>query len=266
MTIELARPVVDISIDFDFFIREDIAWDFGHNEDDPIFRALWQHRYTSVDLFTETDPARFADFSPKHILGRLMHKGIEFSALDSAQPRRLGIADSHRHAYNFFRGSNGRRRRPDVLLNIDAHHDMWARRYRTAVGCDNWVTALAYDWSDVDIVQVYPKWKALGLDDAPAVESTGRRKVTLTKWDRWHGWPEGAIAGDIFVCLSGTWVPPHHDDTFIDMIHNISPVCAESIELERIPVRTFPTPEEAKMQREEQRRIFDELRDAQKRK
>jgi hypothetical protein len=48
---------VDLSIDFDFFIKEDPMWDFGHNESILFlnFSPLWQIRYADYDLVKETD-------------------------------------------------------------------------------------------------------------------------------------------------------------------------------------------------------------------
>ena len=41
-----------LSIDFDYFIREKILWDFGHSEEQPgLFGdVVWQIRYGNVDL------------------------------------------------------------------------------------------------------------------------------------------------------------------------------------------------------------------------
>lgn len=255
--------IVDLSIDFDFFVREDPMWDFGHQEGGPLAAVfsnhIWPTRYAAVDLYTETDPQTYADFLPEHLVKRLAAKGLRFTGLTG---RRLGVADSHRHAYEFFRNSKAH-----TLLNIDAHHDCWTGTNGLSVACDNWLTFLRHERRQRHYIQLYPKWKDPSNDGPPQplIGSPVRKpaEVSIKQWADWPGFGNGQhVVGDIFICRSPVWVPPHHDAAFIALVEQFRIFTdGELTEIDNMRVRTAPTPEEAAAMREQQRAMLQQLAD-----
>lgn len=237
----------DISIDFDFFTREQPEWDFGHRED---FRpamqdTIWHTRYGLIDLYSETDIARYADLRPDKLFLELAKRGLDFR---EGEKRRVMCADSHEHAYDFFWRSKARR-----LVNIDAHHDCWTATNGRRVKCDNWLTMLRYERANREYTSVYPKWKDIEADGPPQplIGSPVRRPagVRLVQWRNWA--PVSDVVGDIFICRSPAWVPPHHDTQFQRMCETFIALSGEVIEPVPMAFRTYPSPEEAAKLREE---------------
>jgi hypothetical protein len=205
--------VFDLSIDFDFFIREKSEWDFGHRED-TLGRVLWVHRYDHVDLWRETDPDKHADFQPLQLLPKLALKGAIF---DKRNGRQVACADSHKAALHFFRNS-----RAPLLVNVDAHHDLF-NGADAPLDCGNWIPHLLDMRSGLRIHQVYPKWKD------PRGELDGlykfRDSVTWVRgWDNWN-LPAGEWRlGRVFICFSSAWVPPHHFPLFSELVETFGSV------------------------------------------
>ena len=103
-----------LSIDLDFFCREKVEWDWGHNEQ-PIYMGttIWMIRYVSFDLYTETDIETYADCHPAKFIYALEQKGFKIT------PNTLvGVGWSHKEAYDFFKGCKSK-----TIYNFDAHHD-----------------------------------------------------------------------------------------------------------------------------------------------
>jgi hypothetical protein len=201
-----ATPTVDLSIDFDFFIREDPMWDLGHSEWHPhIQHALWMSRYRSIPLHDETDPARFADFVPaaEVLIRELAARGIRIPS----GIRSLRVAESHVEAKQFF---CGQKIPADYLVNIDAHHDAFTTA-EDELSCENWLAHTAAiverrSWP-TRVIQVYPTWKNPRGDRRPMAD------ITVEKWPTF-AIPTGAFVRNVFLCRSGGWVPPHHDPAF----------------------------------------------------
>lgn len=207
MTKRIARrfvPAVDLSIDFDFFIREEYIWDFGHSEDSGFTGISWMHRYDSLNLWTETALRTYADFMPYRMVQKLDEKNIRIP-----KGAHVIVADSHRHAFEVFRRSPA-----DVLVNIDAHHDCFTGGHRP-LDCGNWVMHLRGARKGLKVQQVYPKWKDTDAERAPlAVMAPDIYRTAAPNWDAWAGLPDVHEARTIFLCFSSAWVPPHHWPAF----------------------------------------------------
>ena len=219
-----------LSIDYDFFIREDPLWDFGHSEGlnaGPLGGAIWFSRYMALDLFEETDPDTYADFQPIQIVEALRQKGFAFP--EEKIP--VGVGDSHRHALEYLT----RLGQPDVLINIDAHHDCYEPRGEE-VECDTWLTEMIDKWG-VEVAQIYPGWKDQAWDPAPV------RPMSIHAWPEWVPAKEGSplVVQGIYVSRSGTWVPPHHDPGFLDMVDRIRSIGTVEV-VEETPLRPHPHP------------------------
>jgi hypothetical protein len=198
---------IGLSIDFDFFCYEDPAWDLGHNEDEHTSsNAVWMSRYLHIDLQKECDIASKADFEPIDVINRLDEKGIRI-----LKNTPLGVADSHKYAYKYFQdmGNN-----LDLILNLDAHHDSWPMKDPdfddSDVDCGNWVTAL-----DLPTIWVHPNWAdPKTLPDPISVKQS-------YAWKDFNFTDNNIVMG-IFLCRSSAWVPPHLDDEFGEMLHELS--------------------------------------------
>lgn len=200
--------IVDLSIDFDFFVREDPWWDWGHDERMHVFmEQAWKMRYRNglvglgPDVVKETDPATHADFLPLKLPEQLMAKNMVLSSR-----RAVRVADSHVHAYEMLTASAQRGGKPDVLLNIDAHHDVFSTG---PLNCGNWLVHYAQRVPGVRMVQLYPEWKWRDNYDGP-----GKLPALELRSFKSFSFPTPVVVRDIFLCRSGSWVPPHLDDQF----------------------------------------------------
>jgi hypothetical protein len=224
----------DLSIDFDFFSREELIWDWGHGErEDNLFAHFaWQARYASsaFDLYEATDPKKYADFLPFDIIPNLVKKGLKFDDI-----KKIGVAESHKEAFRFF----SRAKAPDYLINIDAHHDIYTD-CKTPLHCGNWVSHLHRRWQDnTKWIQIYPKWKA--LDEEGVEESVQKTGVPIHAY-RFNDWnPEPVQVRSIFICRSGAWVPPHMDGYFIDMVRTFADFGHRFVELGKLSRREYPS-------------------------
>lgn len=252
-----AKPlIVDLSIDFDFFVREKWIWDWGHGEDttpgdDLHNNFLWQVRYQTnmVHMYTAMDPAKHADFQPTFmkLLGELALKKVMFV---HGRTGEFGYADSHQHAFPFFQNTKGRtqaeREPPDMLINLDAHHDCWNGDPRdpNKVDCGNWLRRLTGTWGDkTKYLQVYPSW-------AEDIEKQGRVHVDLplqvTKWNDWTGLEVPHRVRHVFLCRSAGWVPPHLDPVFVKFLSQLGTFMdmRRVTEYGDLMTRQYPTEEE----------------------
>lgn len=243
--------VVDLSVDFDFFCREELMWDWGHSEEAELSfmyaNTLWQHRYNQLDMYAETDPRVHADFPPESLLARLMkEKGIR---LHKAAIPRVAVADSHQHAYAFFKDTP---HPPDVLVSIDAHHDVFSEPledlHRTdAVNCGNWLSWLYDIWPvDVEYLHVAPKW----AEDESLIEGK-KRDVPSVRYEHWTP-TTPMILRNVFICRSPVWSPPHLDPSFQEMAETFLAFALDAtFPGPSIRLRLYPTPEQAAKQRSE---------------
>lgn len=229
---------VDLSIDFDFFIREDPLWDFGHSEvEGPMgaffLTTLWDVRYSTINLYEETDILKYADFRPQAIFTSLQRKGVWLS--DKAH---AGFAESHKEALPFFRGALNP---PDVFINVDAHHDLYSDPEGRTANCGNWLTALYDQWSShgTRFLQLYPRWKNMRNDGTPV------RPIEMTTFKKWEGFKDAAyLIRNVFFCRSGAWVPPHHDDAYFATVSMIAQLARSYEERGQFMVRSAPSREE----------------------
>lgn len=194
---------VDLSIDFDFFIREDIEWDWGHREDTLFLNTIWPVRYANnvMDIRKETDVDKFADFHPIKILPNLKEKGFDIS-----KTKELFLCESHLGIVQSF---DNDKIDADILISLDAHHDAWDKK---EVDCGSWLNHFMKKKLYRKAIVVYPKWKDK-RDDGKKLPK--RDDVGIVYW---HDFPKvNYEVQRIFLCRSGCWVPPHHDADFSTM-------------------------------------------------
>lgn len=255
---------IDLSVDFDFFTREVASWDWGHRDDALMQTLVWKERYASrIDVYDETSIAKHADFLPSDLISELHRKGVVLFPTDAWTARapldRLVVTDSHAEAYALFKETGP----ADALLHLDAHHDCWKYGMGNKVDCGNWLTALLRlkAWRDTPVVHVYPKWKNQ-REDGPKRTS----KVGSTLWSHWPGFVQRHKVNvrHIFLCRSGGWVAPHHDEDFLRMARGLAIWPKRTLEFSErmIDRREYVlTRAESKKLRLQRQRAFKKLRE-----
>lgn len=221
-----------LSVDFDFFIRENPSWDYGHSEEDSIFlNTAWIARYMSVDLYAETDIKKYADFQPVDMFMKLIWLGFNF------KNTKLVVADSHKHAYDVL----GKKSK---VINFDAHHDLWKEK-KDKVDCGNWLYKGIQNGLVGELFWVAPTWSR---------EFNGKEKYWFQKgqYKEIKGYYFDQLKENqfkktqidtLFICRSGAWVPPHHDAEFVRMVTLFRNLLDDIRLVEELKQRKFPTRE-----------------------
>lgn len=198
-----------LSIDFDFFVREELEWDWGHRESDLFLEAIWPIRYSHRNIKRDVDPVVHADFMPDNLRYVLPAKG--FLPSRSIQ---VATAESHAALPKFLTMIGNPKF--DLFINMDAHHDM--HNEPPPVNCGNWWVPL-FDQTDgwSRHVHIFPKWKN------PETLGKPVRPIEQMRWDEFHldNTPFALIEA-VFICRSGCWVPPHLDPLFNKMVRLFS--------------------------------------------
>lgn len=209
-----------LTIDFDYFCREKVIWDWGHSEAGErlgIFvKTIWPIRYMNLKLYEETDLS-YADFKPYELWMKLRERGIKVG-----KHTRLGVAESHEMAYKFFLDTIDD---VAVIYNFDAHHDLYSTH---ALDCGNWAYHLAKEvkkrtGEKLKVVWVYPQWVGIEWFDKLPIDDVklprGVKRYVDFEYMTYDDIPKKQRrVDDLFVCRSGAWVPPHHDQAFLDML------------------------------------------------
>ena len=232
----MADPVL-LSIDFDYFIREDNAWDWTHGEA-PFYQGpMWTIRESQainagIDLRKETDPNKYATPKPLLFFDTLAHMGFDFSKTP------VFVADSHALAYPTF--CDAPRKKNTRILNFDAHHDLGydlgqVKKHIAEGICDcaDWLMVTLASCKTLTAQVIYPTWKGLCEWEFTHLARVAEPMV-------WSKPKVSKLAGPIsriFICRSGSWVPPWYDKLFIDFVKS---ACALT---KTIPLNVYQTHE-----------------------
>jgi len=232
-----------LSIDFDFFIREDPLWDFGHNEGSEIFMTLaWLARYLSINLYKETNIKKYADFMPKNIVKKLKWLGFKL------EKPRVVVADSHKHAFN-----ETKKLKECRVFNFDAHHDYWDDSSK--VSCANWLLKSEFSHYIKEATWIPPSWLCkfdYELPQSSKIETLFFDTLTENQF-------KNTKVDTLFLCRSGCWVPPHHDVEFFKMVKLLKCITGDYEIIENISKRKFPSKEKAKKILEHNKKMIEKL-------
>lgn len=221
-----------LSVDFDYFSREEREWDWGHSERAAIFtNAAWHSRSQRLE---ETSLERYANPHPRDFWEKLGELGFDFSSCES-----LVVANSHQWAAPDFLSlalplHEGAKE--TAVVNFDAHHDMgyqswkvlkkeWLDKLR--VDCSNWLLGLMHQLPDLQGAVVYPEWKGL-KEVQGAHKLSWQNTKSLSKRFQYGVYNEEyvrSLAGEvvgIFVAKSSAWMPPWHDQAFTDFVEDVA--------------------------------------------
>jgi hypothetical protein len=182
-----------LSIDWDYFFPDTSFYDWGANEENPIFlEQIWglrcEHRNmkTKKSVLTEMKPS-----VPK-----------DFWNIVKNRPQ-LYVAESHVQMWKILR-----EKCPvgvDVV-NIDAHHDCGYYE-KDQIDCGNWGFYACDDGIARQVTVHYPSWR-LGQSEG----------YHLVKFRAFYKLPAPANYCAVFICRSGCWTPPWHDHTFRKLV------------------------------------------------
>lgn len=235
-----------LSIDYDFFVRSLMEWDWSHKEA-PFFRSgfIWQTRVApflmqGIDLRHEMDPGVHGHPKPDSFWNLLSQLGYDF---DEYLP--FVVDDSHAGAGPFFNhiAEMDLDEPADVIVNFDAHHDLgyceWERLHgmveQEVCTCDMWLGALLSWWPTLQARIVFPDWMKDEWtieEQAENVQKKLPRKILSRVKMGFFTAENGTVSPivieprerlsvtAIFVCRSGAWVPPWLDEDFIEFVEN----------------------------------------------
>jgi len=235
---------INLSIDFDFFCREEPSWDWGHAETTFMENMMWHARYVSNMNIEEEITTGHADFNPVLIGYELRMKGI-----DIRPATRLCIADSHYKAYEFFDDGN-----PHLpMVSIDAHHDLYTCPLEeSVVRCDNWL-AMFIDKAESTHV-LYPKWRDPDHDGSVHESFDNNERVNMMQFcdfDAISDMGDVLEVESLFLCKSPAWTPPHMDRYYTQIAKRLLTLGRlEVTDVELSLPRTYPSREEVDTYRE----------------
>lgn len=209
-----------LSVDWDFFVREDPLWDWSHGEDEFYRDTIWAFREMvfAGDMRSEMDPSQHAYPLPTDFWRRL---GLVLTGA------KVVVADSHRWAYDVF-GPYGNTVEPLSVLHLDAHADLGYHQTTAALKAENdpeagsWLFHTLRD-SPRSVVHIYyPRWKGfaeLEGDTLPWLSTEVAKRVMPHIF-----MPTTTLSGSVdtvFVARSGGWSPPWLDQAFMAFVQDL---------------------------------------------
>jgi len=229
-----------LSIDFDYFVRENPMWDFGHNEDQSVFRhTAWIARYMSTNLYEECDPAKYADMMPKSMPSELEHAGFLM------KNARMFVADSHKDAYKAIKKVG-----ECEIYHFDAHSDMYPGM--VDMNCGNWLLKL-YESGKCKVNWIYPKW----MDEFGGPDNKFNYNIDVKKFSELNAVRNVDL---VFICRSSAWVPPHLDPQFVEMVYTFGQKIEKVKVIDKCEVRPAPDKKQATEMYNDYLSMVDSLR------
>lgn len=250
------RKNVWLSVDWDYFVREDPAWDFGHAEMPDFHGLLWDMRVAQFeqrgDDLIEATSLMHSNPHPLAFWGRLKRLGYTFNNVKA-----IVLADSHQWAYKVFhRGAvEGPPLAETRLVHFDAHHDLTynmskfeGEAAREEVTCENWLLMTHLVQPSLRSLIVYPEWKGLRDWNSTFGDNFERYPSLRKAIERFTEpciWPSSRVtesAGDVelvYLCRSSAWTPPWHDEAFIKFADDLQkmtnvPLATPFVNIEKI--------------------------------
>jgi hypothetical protein len=181
-----------LSIDFDFFVREDPLWDLGHIENEFFMDLIWRARPHLLGLMKAEGHRGFWD---------QLRKSFTFD-------REIFVSESHLEAYNFVQPF-------EQIILIDAHHDCWQKEDPLNITCDSWAY-YATHVAKCELIWVHPPWVDPTHMEIPSHVRGQVRTMTmeaLCENFECH-------IDKVHVCRSGCWIPPWLDQEFIEFVNS----------------------------------------------
>jgi hypothetical protein len=191
-----------LTVDWDFFVPEDVNWDLGHNETLLHILGLWQLRGHLLDVIKTS--GREKDFW-KWVRG--------WARFESKNPM-VYVSESHAEAF-----PAAAFHRVDRVINFDAHHDCWTSTGPGLIQCHNWLSTWLLQDKSRRATWVYPPENHKLCRGTPA----SARRVKGQVFDPRVPLPETVVSA-ILICRSGAWTPPWLDRDFIRFVERFAPL------------------------------------------
>ncbi len=206
-----------LSIDFDFFVKEDSDLDIGHGDSRLFNETLWAIRETQWKAQGKTvreilpmvgHPVGLAHY----IMKRFLHRPDANGASSESHAAIVDYLDKYHPVGSV------------EIINFDAHHDICykdpvAEFHGEKVDCGNWVLHLLLAGRLSKYTIIYPDWrkeKNHGEDDGIFIKLPMplRKLIEVTYRSEWRRGKSKRIIDGMFLCRSGPWVPPCYDKEF----------------------------------------------------
>ena len=211
-----------LSVDFDFFFKENPAWDWSYSEHDPapiqtVLWTVWAFGFKAAG---------------KRLPG-LTHNPVTALRPSALRIDRLFTTNSHariREAFPYIKTEAGTR--PVEVTSLDAHHD--AGYGSMDKDCADW-TLCAREEFGSPVQVIYPPWRRLaGYAEEPPDSEEGRSAVTLQTLHRMGELPKAVQGcyGVVFLCLSSAWVPSWLHSKFVALAIYLKSLATTTINLE----------------------------------
>lgn len=210
MAISRSQRTVALSIDFDFFVKEKLEYDWGHRETGLFINSIWPIR--AMQLIAQgIDPFKEVSVigEPSDLAGDLTDLGWRFNKKMS-----LSVAESHASAYYALKDYDNLE-----IVNIDAHHDI-SYGQNKELNCGNWIRQLCIEGRVKNVTIIYPEWRKQEDHDYPSEETlTDMKKlgVEVSIGYGFNAFP-GKKVDSVFIARSGAWVPPWTDNKFMEFL------------------------------------------------
>ncbi|MDE2098313.1 MAG: hypothetical protein KGL39_13755 [Patescibacteria group bacterium] len=221
-----------ISVDWDYFVKEDARLDWGHSENGFFLNQAWALRRMdfhgaigSGETPKVTDLTKLVPFlGNEKLVGVMGFVG---------QVKMVAVAESHLAILQLLDGKRG----PHEIYNVDAHHDLGYNddpgKDRSRVNCGSWGKYLHNLGKVKSWTQCYPTWRMESAEDFPKLPNTSQ----VFSDDPVLNMPRGFVGkvDALFICRSGCWVPPEYDKRFTAL--------CESLTVKPLPERSVNTGE-----------------------
>lgn len=191
-----SQKQVFLSIDWDYFCKEETSWDLGHLEMPLYLDAAWIARYVLMEYYRTT--------------GEELHFWDWLFSEVKVNKDRLYVTESH---------SFGALIAPELLGSVylvDAHHDSWDLNGRDSryIFCDTWLRQLLERENNklTEATWVYPSW----IGDIETEDGH------MNRIRRVEGFPfkiKESGVDCVHICRSGCWTPPWLDSQFIEFVN-----------------------------------------------
>lgn len=184
----MRRKRILVTVDWDYFVREDPMWDLGHLENLLFLKYIWISRGSLMDkMLTNGRQDGFWD--------RIALRGFPF----------VSVSDSHAYAWTV-----AAKMKANEIVSFDAHHDCWEEDER--VECHNWLRAWLKCGRHRKATWVRPDHHCGEVPpDMESRLSVSDVEPVLDLKD--------VVA--VHVCRSGCWVPPWLDAEFCRFVYNV---------------------------------------------
>lgn len=190
-----------LSIDFDYFqiVDKDILKDYPDGIDLPtgLSELVWASKYafnSDIEKVTVNQ-------------NELDTLSCIISHMDPQAP--VCVSQSHKEIYSFIHKLQPNTAKPLKVVNVDMHHDYF--NDNRELDCGNWISYLSDEYTKF-------KWmwiaNPISLDVYEAEEIKPLVKQSLTEI-------EDLQFDALFLCRSDNWVPPHLDNSFVELINVI---------------------------------------------